>query len=233
MFLTNDNKMMWRRLIWATLITGVIVFVGVCCLDVYIYMIATYISNWNLWHVIGKVFDAKNWLIVTFVVLGGYGVKRLVKTIQSIRNHEIRFNLVDVSRNFFLKTKTSNAFLMFSSVFCACLTAWGLKILIARLRPVFVMSGQIPEFNRFAWEWHSMPSGHTIVTFAGLVMIGMLAPKFKPLTWTIACVVGLSRICIGVHWFSDVILGAFFGMVIADFIKCLLLKKPKSALDNR
>ncbi|MBQ7127534.1 MAG: phosphatase PAP2 family protein, partial [Alphaproteobacteria bacterium] len=33
------------------------------------------------------------------------------------------------------------------------------------------------------------------------------------------------RIFIGAHWFSDVILGAFIGMVIADVVKWLLMKK--------
>ena len=87
----------------------------------------------------------------------------------------------------------------------------------------------IPEFDRFAWAWHSMPSGHTTVTFAGLVMIGMLAPRYKPFTWTLAVIVGLSRICIGAHWFSDVILGAFIGMVVADIVKWLFMKKLAKA----
>ena len=63
------------------------------------------------------------------------------------------------------------------------------------------------------------------MTFAGLVMIGMLAPKYKPLTWTLAVIVGASRIFIGAHWFSDVVFGAFIGMVIADIVKWVLMKK--------
>ena len=136
---------------------------------------------------------------------------------------------MDILKETYVKTKTSNAFLIFSSVFCASVLVWVLKVIFARLRPVFVMSGQIPEFDRFAWAWHSMPSGHTTVTFAGLVMIGMLAPRYKPFTWTLAVIVGLSRICIGAHWFSDVILGAFIGMVVADIVKWLFMKKLAKA----
>jgi membrane-associated phospholipid phosphatase len=159
------------------------------------------------------------------IVFAVYGVKRLVKTIDSIKSNKIRFKFWDIVKETFVKTKTSHAFLILSSVFWASLTVWVLKVLIARLRPVFVMSGIIPDFDRFTWAWHSMPSGHTTVTFAGLVMIGMLAPKYKPLTWILACVVGASRIFVGAHWFSDVVLGAFIGMVIADIVKWILMKK--------
>ena len=75
------------------------------------------------------------------------------------------------------------------------------------------------------WAFNSMPSGHTTICFAGLVMVGMLAPKYKALTWTLAIVIGLSRVAIGAHWPSDVILGAFIGMAIADIVKGTLLKK--------
>ena len=71
-----------------------------------------------------------------------------------------------------------------------------------------------------------MPSGHSAASFAGLVMIGMLVGgKIKWLTWTLAVVIGLSRIMIGAHWPSDVLLGAFIGMVSADFVLAYFRKK--------
>ncbi|MBE6459613.1 MAG: phosphatase PAP2 family protein [Alphaproteobacteria bacterium] len=225
MFLTKNNEMLWRRLAWGTLVTAVLVLMGVCCLDAPIYAITRGIGNWGIWVFLGRVFDAKIWILVSMIIFAVYGVKRLVKTIESIRDKRIQFKFLDILKETFVKTKTSHAFLILNSVFWASVIVWVLKVIIARLRPVFVMSGIIPEFDRFTWAWHSMPSGHTTVTFAGLVMIGMLAPKYKPLTWTLAVIVGASRIFIGAHWFSDVILGAFIGMVIADVVKWLLMKK--------
>ena len=102
-----------------------------------------------------------------------------------------------------------------------------LKVFIGRERPILYEALGLTGFYPPSWDWafNSMPSGHTAVSFAGLVMIGMLAPKYKPLTWTLAIVIGLSRVAIGAHWPSDVILGAFIGMVVADIVKGRLLKK--------
>lgn len=225
MFLTVDNEIKWKRMAWGALGTGLFVMLGMIFIDVPMYIATRGISDWAIWSILGRVFDAKVWIIVSAIVFAVYGIKRFIKTIQSIQNQELRFHIIDILKETWNKTRTSNAFLILSSVFCASITVWVLKVLIARLRPVFVMSGIIPDFDRFTWAWHSMPSGHTTVTFAGLVMIGMLAPKYKPLTWTLAVIVGASRIFIGAHWFSDVILGAFIGMLVADIVKWVLMNK--------
>lgn len=225
MFLTADNQIKWKRMGWGAFVTAMLVVLGMCVVDVPIYVFATRIAGWKLWEILGSVFDAKVWIVVTTIIMAVYGVKRLVKTIQSVCDKRIQFKFIDIFKETWVKTRTSHAFLIFSSIFCASAVVWVLKVLIARLRPVFVMSGIVPEFNRFSWAWHSMPSGHTTVTFAGLIMIGMLAPKYKPLTWTLAIVVGVSRVCVGMHWPSDVILGAFIGMVLADIVKWFMLNK--------
>jgi undecaprenyl-diphosphatase len=123
----------------------------------------------------------------------------------------------------FVKIKNSYVFYMLlSSIFAGGLVKL-LKILIGRARPIFA---DPTLFNMFAntKEFQSMPSGHTAISFAALVMLGMLFPRIKWAMWTLAIMVGLSRVYIGVHWVSDVIFGAFIGMLCADFAKALLKK---------
>ena len=66
--------------------------------------------------------------------------------------------------------------------------------------------------------------GHLGEKATALVMLGMLFPKIKWATWTLAIMIGLSRVYVGAHWVSDVIVAAFVGMLCADFAKALLKK---------
>ena len=124
----------------------------------------------------------------------------------------------------FVKIKNSYVFYVFCSVVSAFLTTGILKVLIGRSRPVLFEALGNTYFvpGTFEHVFNSMPSGHTAVSFAGLVMIGMLFPRIKWATWTMAIIIGLSRIYVGAHWMSDVIFGAFVGMVCADIVKYVL-----------
>ena len=110
------------------------------------------------------------------------------------------------------------AAVLLALIIAAAIT-WLLKIGFGRMRPLFFdVEGFVgfypPSFN---WAFNSFPSGHAAACFAGLVTIGLMYPKAKPYTWTVAIVFGFSRIFIGMHWPSDVLLGAFIGMCAADF----------------
>lgn len=101
-----------------------------------------------------------------------------------------------------------------------------LKVVIGRARPILFEALEFTGFYppSFDWVFNSMPSGHAAISFAALVMIGMLAPRIKPLTWTLAVFVGVARVCVGAHWPTDVILGAFIGMASADLVKWWLMR---------
>ena len=228
MFLTCCNKIKWRKMGWGALITFVLVLSGVFFLDKPLFL---FLRNFNGWicSLFNNVFSAHVWIMFATIVLGVLCAKKILKSEVKFKNERNHFDLVLFVRNTFDAVKTSHAFLIFCSVLSAGIVVKILMIFIGRARPVFFealgMSGFYPP--SLDWAFNSMPSGHTTVTFAGLVMIGMLAPKYKPWTWTLAILVGLSRVAYGAHWPSDVLLGAFIGMVIADIVKFLILGRQK------
>lgn len=226
MFLTTDNQIKWRKMLIAGVITLGLVFAGVFWFDKPLYKFMRGFDC-GLWAWFDVFLAPKIWIIVTFIAAMVFCAKKCVKTDCSFLNPCGKGNIFGFIKNFFAKTKTNNAFLIFYSVLGAGVLAKVLKTLIGRARPIFFealdMTGFFPP--SFDWAFNSMPSGHTTVSFAGLVMIGMLAPKFKALIWTLAIVIGASRVAIGAHWPSDVILGAFIGMAFADIIKGKLLRK--------
>lgn len=225
MFLTKDNCMKWKLLAVGAIVTLMIVVLGVLWFDYPIYL---FLRNFDcrLWSVFDYVFDAKVWIITSGVILLVFYIKKSIESKPNIRNSRHYINLWAICRDFIDKTKHSYALFIFCSVLSASLIAKVLKIIIGRARPIFFEALDMIGFypGNFDWAFNSMPSGHSTATFAGLVMFGMLVPRVKWFTWSLAIVVGLSRVCIGAHWPTDVIFGAFIGMAMADLVKWYIKK---------
>jgi undecaprenyl-diphosphatase len=68
-------------------------------------------------------------------------------------------------------------------------------------------------YHPFAWafEYASFPSGHSAAAFSALIALGSLFPRARPLLWTYAVMIALSRVVIAAHYPSDVIVGAVVG----------------------
>jgi undecaprenyl-diphosphatase len=84
-----------------------------------------------------------------------------------------------------------------------------LKVSVTRLRPFI----NIPNLNikKIAIDKYSFPSGHTTAAFSLAVMIALYFPMFGFITIPLAFCVGISRMYIGVHYPTDVIVGIFLG----------------------
>lgn len=226
MFLTKDNKIQWRKMGLGALLVLLLVFLGVFWFDKPLYVV---FRAWDckFFHILSAIFDDKVWFAVTAVAAMFFCARKCVKTDCEFLVNRKKVGFLRYVRNFIESTKTNNSFLILYSVLATGLVVKVLKTFIGRARPIFFealdMTGFFPPSTD--WAFNSMPSGHTAVSFAGLVMIGMLVPKYKPFTWALAILIGISRIAVGAHWPTDVILGGFIGMVVADIVKAVLLKK--------
>jgi membrane-associated phospholipid phosphatase len=110
-----------------------------------------------------------------------------------------------------------------------------LKIVFGRMRPFMFEALGHTEFRPFSLSdtFHSFPSGHTAAALAFLVSLGIIFPKIRWATWTISIFVALSRIAIGAHWPSDVVIGALVGTAAAYFIIYVRKKYLAYLLEKR
>lgn len=228
MFLTKNNEIKWQLLGIAFAVTVALCLVGVFWFDKSVYL---FLRGYDCpaWRIFDTLFATKVWLFGSFVAWMLILVSIYIKTRVRNKVSGFKFNPKQSIKWVIEKSKNNPACLIFCSVFSAAVATGILKILIGRARPIFFEAlGQSGFYPGHAdWAFNSMPSGHTSASFAAFVMIGLLFPKIKGATWTFAIVIGASRVCHGMHWPSDVLLGAFIGMVAADLVKWFMNKKIK------
>jgi membrane-associated phospholipid phosphatase len=94
------------------------------------------------------------------------------------------------------------------------------KRLIGRARP-FVAGNDVWAYDPFSWQvrYASFPSGHVTTAFAALFAIGALFPQARALMWIYAVMIAASRVLVTAHYPSDVIAGAFVGVVGALLVR--------------
>ncbi|SET93219.1 phosphatase PAP2 family protein [Paenibacillus sp. NFR01] len=87
------------------------------------------------------------------------------------------------------------------------------KRLYPRLRPYLAL----PDTNTFhnPLKDHSFPSGHTTAIFASTVPYMMAFPPLAVILLPLACIIGFSRIYLGLHYPTDVFAGAVIGSAVA------------------
>lgn len=97
-----------------------------------------------------------------------------------------------------------------------------LKNLFERVRPC----NALPDVHLLVGctKSYSMPSSHAVNNFAAAIFFSKLFSKYKLPLITIAVLVALSRPIVGVHYFSDIVVGALIGTIIGYLMALLALK---------
>jgi len=102
------------------------------------------------------------------------------------------------------------ALLMGISVVITAILVLVIKFTVKRRRP----EGEWGEIYR-STDPHSFPSGHATRSFMLAVMAICLGPTWFGLLLLVwAPLVGLARVAMGVHYLSDVVVGAFIGILM-------------------
>jgi undecaprenyl-diphosphatase len=91
-----------------------------------------------------------------------------------------------------------------------------IKPAIGRVRP-FVDHVEYREIG-VRPDTPSFPSGHAATAAAGALAFARIWPAAAIPVWTMAAIIAMSRIALGVHFPSDVLVGFLLGALLARFV---------------
>ena len=97
-----------------------------------------------------------------------------------------------------------------------------LKPFFERVRPCNVIENVHLLVN--CTQSYSMPSSHAVNNFAVAVFFSRLFPRIKIILFTVATLVAFSRPIVGVHYFSDILIGAIIGSLIGYLLSLAAIK---------
>ncbi len=95
-----------------------------------------------------------------------------------------------------------------------------IKRTVNRCRPFLTVKNL--SIKKIGIDKYSFPSGHTVSAFTLGAMISLFYPAVTCICIVIACLVGISRIYLGVHYPSDVLIGAILGSLSSFFMFYLI-----------
>ena len=103
------------------------------------------------------------------------------------------------------------AVLVAATTFAADAASFGVKDLTSRTRP-FVAHREIHPL--YVVHSSSFPAGHAATAFAGATLLAYVWPRGTAFFLLLAAAIGYSRVYVGVHYPSDVIVGALLGVAV-------------------
>ncbi len=142
----------------------------------------------------------------------------------TLGNAGLLFIVLGVLLLCFKRTRRPGVAVLFALLIGFLCTNLILKNLVARPRPWLALNGLIPLVAEH--DPNSFPSGHTTAAFAFAGALWRTAPKqwMKWVALWMAVLMGYSRLHVGVHYPSDILVGVVVG-VFAGWAAWKILKK--------
>ena len=101
------------------------------------------------------------------------------------------------------------------------------KTMIGRLRPRFFLATGTYDFQPFNFDFgmNTFPSGHSQTVWALMIALALLYPRFTIPFLSFAAVVAASRVLVSAHYFSDVLMGSYLGVILTLYLYTRFIRK--------
>lgn len=151
----------------------------------------------------------------------------IVRAVTILGNSAIIWIAVSVLLLLFPKTRKAGIASLLALVFSLLINNIILKNLVGRIRPYDRIEGLIPLIKRPAD--YSFPSGHTGSSFASAWIFFKRLPMWAGiLALTLAGLIGLSRLYLGVHYPTDILFGVLSGIGCGYIADAVIKREGKS-----
>jgi membrane-associated phospholipid phosphatase len=199
--LENDMQRLYKKTVIATAITAIIYFILYFFFD----------KDIDLWihH------NCSN----TWLFNSGTFISLFAKSAPIKLGIALCFISMIISDPSMKRRSTKYVLYICTSVSIAIIIGDGLKYLLGRYRPIMLFEKNLYGLHLFSSEWslNSTPSGHTLRAFAILTALSLLYRRFTLVFISFAAVIGASRVIVTDHYTSDVVFGAFIGIITASW----------------
>lgn len=147
------------------------------------------------------------WYMVCLGAMGFFGWKALGAPTQDLYAHAM--------------TRVRGAAFTLVNLLASGLIVIVAKVILGRFRPRYLWRDDYYGFQPLNFDTGtlSFPSGHTQVSFAVAASVMVLWPRWAWLAFGIAAIMGLSRVVVLAHFPSDVLMGAYVGIVVTLILR--------------